>query len=142
MVCRLVSIYFDSPQVDIRYTQTIWNFRIVIQRYAQFSFLEKSLAIVPPPQFGCDFSRKMLLMLYSINLPTLIVWLPLVFEILCNICVAIVFFPCCYVLNFKMNLIFPVKLFFCMNKKSRQEFEYLENKKSFEDKIKIILHDF
>ena len=30
-------------------------------------FLEKGLGIVSPLHFACDFSRKMFLMLYSIN---------------------------------------------------------------------------
>ena len=33
--------------------------------------------------------------------------------------------------NFEINLIFPIKLFFYMTKKSRQKFKYLENEKCF-----------
>ena len=32
-----------------------------------FDFLEKGLGIVSPPHFDNDFSRKMALMVYSIN---------------------------------------------------------------------------
>ena len=41
----------------------------MIQRYAQFDFLEKVLGIASPPHFVYDFSRKIFLMLYSINRP-------------------------------------------------------------------------
>ena len=37
-----------------------------------FDFLEKAPGIVSPPHFVYDFSRKMLLMLYSINSPIFI----------------------------------------------------------------------
>ena len=38
-----------------------------------FSFSEKGLGLVSPPHFVYDFSRKMFLMLHSINIPNLIV---------------------------------------------------------------------
>ena len=37
-----------------------------------FDIVEKGLGIVSPPHFVYDFSRKILLMLYSINLPNFI----------------------------------------------------------------------
>ena len=57
-----------------------------------FDFLEKDLGlgIVSTPHFLYDFSRKMFLMLYSINQPTFIALLPLVLETLVNMCIAIV----------------------------------------------------
>ena len=48
-----------------------------------------------------------------------------------DMCVAIICFPGCDVINFEINLIFLTKPFFYMTKKSRQRFKYLENKKSF-----------
>ena len=54
-----------------------------------FDVLEKDLGIVFPPHFVYDFSTEMFLMLYSINWPNFIVWLPLVLEILGNMCIAI-----------------------------------------------------
>ena len=53
-------------------------------------FLDKYLGIVSPAHFVYDFSTKMFLMLYSINRPYLIAWLPLLLEILGNMCIAIV----------------------------------------------------
>ena len=55
-----------------------------------FDFLDKGLEIVFPARFVYDFSTKMFLMLYSINWPTFIAWLPLLLEILGNMCIAIV----------------------------------------------------
>ena len=47
-----------------------------------FDFFKKGFGIVSPPRFVYGFSRKMFLILYSINWPNFIVSLPLVFEIL------------------------------------------------------------
>ena len=55
-----------------------------------FNFSEKGLGPVSPSHFMYDFSRKMFLMLNSINWPNFIVSLPLLFEILGNICIMIV----------------------------------------------------
>ena len=41
-------------------------------------------------------------------------------------CIAIACFPDCDVIGFENNLIFPIKLFFYMSKKSRQKLKYLE----------------
>ena len=52
------------------------------------------------------------------------------------ICLAIVYFPGCDVINLEINLIFQIKPFFYMTKKSRQKLKYLENEKSFKGEIK------
>ena len=85
-----------------------------------------------------DFSRKTFLMLYSINWPNFIIWLPLLLEILCNRCIATVCFPGCDVINFENNLIFLIKPFSYITKKSIQKFKYLENENSFLGEIKSI----
>ena len=54
-----------------------------------FSFPEKILELDSPSHFVDDFSRKMVFMLYSINWPNFIVWLPLPLEILGNMCITI-----------------------------------------------------
>ena len=59
-----------------------------------------------------------------------------------NMCIAIVSFPGCDVVNFEIDLIFLINPFFYMNKKSRQKFKYLENKKSISGETKYIFHHF
>ena len=54
-----------------------------------FDFREKGLGIVTLPHFVYDFSRKMFHVIL-INWPNFIALLPLIFEILVNMCVAIV----------------------------------------------------
>ena len=55
-----------------------------------FDFLGKGLGIVSPAHFVYDISTKMFLMLYCINWPSFITWLPLLLEILGNMCIAII----------------------------------------------------
>ena len=59
-----------------------------------------------------------------------------------NMCVAIVFFPGCDFINFETNLNFLIKPFFYRSKKSRQNFKYLENEKSFWGETKGIFINF
>ena len=68
--------------------------------------------IASPAHFVYDFSTKVFLMLYSINSPNFIAWLPLLLEILDNMCIAIVCYPGCDVMYFEINLIFPIEPFF------------------------------
>ena len=71
--------------------------------------LEKGLGIVSPANFVYAVSRKMFLILYSINWPNFIVRLPFLLEILGNMCIAIVYFLGCDVINFEINhLIFQI----------------------------------
>ena len=76
-----------------------------------FDFLDKGLGIVSPAHFVYDFSTKMFLMLYSINWPNFIVWLLLLLEILGNMCIALVCYPGCDVMDFEFNLIFLIEPF-------------------------------
>ena len=55
-----------------------------------FDVLDKGLGKVSAAHFVHDFSTKIFLKLYSINRPNFIVWLPLLLEILGNMCIAIV----------------------------------------------------
>ena len=71
------------------------------------------------------------LMLYSINWPNFIVWLLLLLEILGNLFITNVCYPGCEVKNFEINLIFLIKLLFCLTKKSREKVKYFEKEKSF-----------
>ena len=90
-----------------------------------FYFLEKGL------EMFCMIFQGICFMLYSINWPNFIAWLLLILKVLVNMCIAIVYFPGCDVINFEINLIFQIKLFFCVTKKSRQKSKYFENEESF-----------
>ena len=91
--CSLVSIYFDSPQLGIQYNKLYKTLGYWSRDVLNFSFLEKGLEVVSRPYFVYEFSTKMFLMFYSRNWPNFIVWLPLLLEILANLCIAIVCQP-------------------------------------------------
>ena len=110
-----------------------------------FDFVEKALGIVSAPHLLYDSSRKMFLVLYSINRPNFIVWLPLILEILVNMCIAIVCFPGCDVINIKINLIFLIKLFFTWPKSQDKNLNIFRMKRAFKMKWKVffgIFHNF
>ena len=61
------------------------------------------------------------IILYSLNWPNFIIWLPLFFAVMSNICIVIVCFPCYDVINFKDELNFLIKPFFFKTKNSGQK---------------------
>ena len=69
--------------------------------------------------------------LYCIDWPSLIAWLSLLHEILGNMCIIIICYPVCDVINFEIKHSFLIKLFFYIIKKSGWKCKYLKNKKSF-----------
>ena len=111
-----------------------------------FDFLERGLGIVFLPHFMNNFSWKMFQILYSINWKSFIVWFPLLLEILGSMCIAIICYPGWDVINFEINLIFLIKQFFYMTKKSRQKVKYLEKEKKLlrwnKNYFSSILKDF
>ena len=131
MVWSLVSIQFDSPPLDIQLKKLYEILDYWSNNRLNFDFLEKGLEIISSPHFENDFSRKTVLILHSINWLNFIFWLFLRPEILANMFIEIVCWPGCDVTNFEINLIFLIKPFLYMTKKSRQKLKYLENKKSF-----------
>ena len=92
--------------------------------------------------FAQCFHRLLLKGLCSVNWPNFIVWLPLLLVILGNTRIAIACYSGFDVINFEINLIFPIKSFFYMTKKSRQKIKYHENKESFSGETKSIFHHF
>ena len=82
-----------------------------------FDFLDKGLGIASPAHFAYDFSTKIFLMLYSINLPNFILWLPLLLEILSNMCIAFICYPGCDVMDLEINLFFLIEPFFLHDQK-------------------------
>ena len=140
MACSLVSIYYYNLAYNrnkLYKTLGYW-FRDMLN----FNFSEKSLGLVSPPHFVYDFSRKLFLMLHSINWPNFIFWLPLLLEILDNMFITIICYPGCDVKKFEINIIFLIKPFCYMTKKSRQKLKYLENKKSSWGETKSTFHHF
>ena len=99
-----------------------------------FDFIEKVPRIIYQQHFVYDSSRKMFLMLYSINWPNFISWLSLLLAILANMCIAFVCFP-----GREINFIFLIKPFSSMTKTSREQFKYPDNKKSFKGETKRLL---
>ena len=98
---------------------------------AGIDFLQKGLGIVSPSHFVNDFSRKMFLILYSINWPSLIVWLAFLLEMFGNACIAIVCFPCCDVIILKLILSFYQFVFLHDQKIKTNSEITLERKKLF-----------
>ena len=92
MVSSLVSINVDSPQLGKqKYIYIYKTLEYWFRDMLNFDFLKIDLAIVSPPHFVYDSSRKMFLKLYSINWPNFITLLPLLLEILVEMCIAIIF---------------------------------------------------
>ena len=65
---------------------------------------KRGLEMFSLPHFLHDFWRKIYLLLHSINWPSFIVWLHLIWQILSNMCIVIVCYPGYDVMNFKINL--------------------------------------
>ena len=142
MVCSLVSIHFDSPQLSIQ-NNCINLSTILIQRYAQFGFFRKGSGNSFPPHLFPPyvwFLRKMFVMLCSINWLIFVVWLLYVLRYW-TICVLKLFLISLWRRKFWNWAIFLIKPFLCMTKKSRQE-KYFDNEKSFQGEIKSIFHRF
>ena len=108
----------------------------------KFYILSRRLGLASPPHFVYDFWRKILFMLYSINWPNSVAWLPLLLEILGNMCIVIICYPICGVINFEINLSLLITPFLYITKKAGQKRKYLKNERSFQHEIKIIFHHF
>ena len=80
--------------------ETIWFYLLLIF----FKKTKRGLELVSLLHFLPDFWRKIFLTLYSIQWPNFIFWLPLHFEMLSNMCIAIVCYPVCDVIKFEIDL--------------------------------------
>ena len=112
----------------------------MIRRYPQFWLFIKGSGTIFSATFCMCFFWKRSLMLYSIDWPSFIVWLPLLLEIFGNMFIVIIFCPVCDVINFEINHSFLIKAFFYITKMSGQKCNYLKNKKRFLHEIKSICH--
>ena len=104
--------HYISIALKVAYNRNNWS-----RDMLNFDFLNKSLGIDSPPHFVYDFPTKMFLMLYSINWPNFIPWLPLLLEILDIMCIAIVCSPGCDVMDFEIKFIFLIESFFLHDEK-------------------------
>ena len=77
--------------------------------YKAFLKKQRGLELVSFTHFLHYFARTVFLLIHSINWPNSITWFSLTGKILSNMCIAIV---CCDVINFQINLIFLIKLFY------------------------------
>ena len=128
MFCSVTLIYFDS--FNFAYNKSKLYETLGYGSRDILNFLGKGLAIVSPLHFVYDFSRKMFLMLYSINWPNFIIWLLLLLETLANMCIIIA----CDVLTsqfFEISLMFLTKPFCYITRISRQKSKYLHNQEEF-----------
>ena len=85
-LCNLFLLYANLRAIEIECNQAAdyWllsYIKILKKRSQKLVFL---------PYFLHDFWRKTFLLLYSIVWPNLIVWLPLIREIMSNMCIAII----------------------------------------------------
>ena len=85
--------------------------------FTSYAFSKRGLVLVSLPHFLHKFWRKIFILLYSMNWPNFIAWLPLLCEILGNMCIAIVCKPGSDVMNFEVNLIFLKKPLFLHDQK-------------------------
>ena len=67
MVCYLVSIYLIALNVPYNKNKPYKTFDYSSRDMLNFDFSERGLGIVSPSHFVYDFSRKIFLMLHSIN---------------------------------------------------------------------------
>ena len=129
--------------LDIQSKQTLKHLDCWSRGMLNIYFLQKDLGLVYPPYFVYNVLRKIYLTLYSINWPKSIVCLPLLLEILGNMCVQFI----CYTLvwdvtNFGINFSSLIKPFFYITKKSGKKCKYLKNVKNFWHETKNIFHQF
>ena len=72
----------------LRYIET--NMQTTLPHIKLF-LKNRGLELVLLPNFLCHFRRKIFFSLHSFNWPNLLVWLPLLREILGNLCIEIVY---------------------------------------------------
>ena len=110
----------------------------MIQRYAQSWFFRYRSGNSFSSTFCYDFSTKMFLMLYSINWPSFITWSPLLLEIMGNMCIVIVCYPGCDIMDFEINLIFQIAVLSTWPKSHDKNLNNLRTKRAFKVKQKTL----
>ena len=129
----------------LRAIEVYWNQaadRSLLPNIKLFWKIKRGLELVSLTHFLYSFWRKLFLLLNYIDWPSFTVWLPLLREILSNTSTATVCWQGCGVMNFVINVVYLIKPFFYVAKKSWQKLKCLENEISFYDEIKSIFHYF
>ena len=131
MASTLVLIYFGRPLLGHAIKTNFIEFQIVDPEQYWILFFIRGSGTTFSTTFCARFFKKLLSMLYYINWPNFIVWLPFLLEILDNICIVIICSPVCDVINFEINHSFLIKPIFYIKKKLGQKCKDLKNEKSF-----------
>ena len=116
MVCGLVSISLDSPQLVTYKNKLYKTLNYWSRDVLSFDFLEKGLRIVSLSHFVYDFSRKRFLCYNVLTDQIFTVGCPLLREILGNMRIAILCFAGYDVINFEISFLFLIKPFFYTTK--------------------------
>ena len=120
---RLVSIYFQY--IKTNYKTLVYD--LLNLWYSQSWFFRKWSGNSFPTTFCVWFFLKKFFSCYVL----LTEILPLLLQILGNMCIEIVCFPGCDAINFEINLNFLIKSFFYMTKKLRQIFKNVSRARAF-----------
>ena len=92
--------------------------------------------------FCARFLNKNILHVVFYKLTKPIVWLPLLLKIVNNTSIVIIYCPVCDVIDFEIDQIFLIELFFYLTKKLGQNYKDLKKKRSFSQEIKNIFHHY
>ena len=112
--------------INIRF----WLFAFILYK-ALLKSKKRSRNSLPAPFFAWFLKKNISHVIYSINWTNVISWLPLLLEILSNMCIVIICCPVCDVINFGITFHLRTKPLFYITTKSRQKCKYLKNEKSF-----------
>ena len=124
MLDTSVLLYFGRPRLGHDIKTNFITFRTVdLEICSIFSrFWDKLLH-----HTLCMLFQEKYFLCYT---PKFNAWLPLLHEILDNICIAIIYCPVFDVIYFEINHSFHIKPFLNINKISGQKCKYLKNEKS------------
>ena len=100
-----------------KYIGTNGTNHLLLPHIKFFQKWRRGLELVSLPHFPDDFRRKIYLALYSITWSNFVVWLPLLLEILDNICIVIICLSVYDIINFEINFNFLIKPFSTWPKK-------------------------
>ena len=113
------------------------HWKILKLSCTRLSQKERGLELVSLPHFLHDSWRRIFLLLYYINWPNFIDWLPLLSEILGNISIAVVCWPVYDIINFEINLISNQSNFSIWPKIQDKNLNILRRKRAFKMKQKV-----